>query len=201
MTITKRNKFYKEIKNNSDYLDYLKTEIYNDIESLDNIIVYLPNITNTKIPHSNFNKQVRKSLFSHFPKCGSNRSLDYYHLRGIKTSTAKEIISKLNTISSPRCIEYYINKGYSLDESRALLKKSQTKVSLDNLINKYGEELGKEKWEAICKSKGRAGTKNSMYGKPAPQGQGGGICGNRKSVVEGKKFVGYCEYGGAWVLL
>lgn len=57
-------------------------------------------------------------------------------------------------------IEYYLNKGYTQEESELLLKERQTTFSLEKCIEKYGEELGveifnnrQEKWQNTLKSK------------------------------------------------
>jgi hypothetical protein len=57
-------------------------------------------------------------------------------------------------------IDYYINKGYSETEAKALLKERQTTFSLKKCIKEYGEEEGtklwkerQEKWQNTLKSK------------------------------------------------
>lgn len=57
-------------------------------------------------------------------------------------------------------IEYYLNRGYTQEESEFLLKERQTTFSLEKCILKYGEELGievfknrQEKWQNTLKSK------------------------------------------------
>ena len=44
-------------------------------------------------------------------------------------------------------IEYYLNKGYSLEESKKLLSKRQRTFSLDICIEKYGKEKGTQIWQ------------------------------------------------------
>ena len=45
------------------------------------------------------------------------------------------------------CIEFYLNKGLSLEESEILLRERQTTNTLENYIKKYGEEEGIKKFE------------------------------------------------------
>jgi hypothetical protein len=45
-------------------------------------------------------------------------------------------------------IEYWLAKGYSLEEARILLSQRQSTFSLEKCIEKYGEENGKVKWLA-----------------------------------------------------
>lgn len=43
-------------------------------------------------------------------------------------------------------IKYYIDKGYSIDDSEKLLKERQTTFSLEKCIEKYGYDKGHKKW-------------------------------------------------------
>lgn len=47
---------------------------------------------------------------------------------------------------SDTTIQYYINKGYSLEYSEKLLKERQTTFSLEKCIEKYGYDEGYKKW-------------------------------------------------------
>ena len=47
---------------------------------------------------------------------------------------------------SDTTIQYYINKGYSLEDSEKLLKERQTTFSLEKCIKKYGYDEGYKKW-------------------------------------------------------
>lgn len=44
-------------------------------------------------------------------------------------------------------IDYYLKKGYSVEESKKLLKERQTTFTLEKCIKKYGEKIGIEKWK------------------------------------------------------
>lgn len=48
--------------------------------------------------------------------------------------------------SHPTTLEYYINKGYSIEESKNLLKERQRTFTLDKCIDKLGEEIGYNRW-------------------------------------------------------
>ena len=61
-------------------------------------------------------------------------------------------------------IEYYLKKGYSIDESERKLKERQSTFTLNKCIAKYGEEIGRqkfhdrqEKWIAKWKSLYKSG--------------------------------------------
>lgn len=43
-------------------------------------------------------------------------------------------------------LDYWLNKGYSLEESKQRLKERQSTFSLEKCIKKYGEDKGKEVW-------------------------------------------------------
>ena len=47
---------------------------------------------------------------------------------------------------SDTTLQYYINKGYSINESEKLLKERQTTFSLEKCIEKYGDVVGYERW-------------------------------------------------------
>lgn len=46
----------------------------------------------------------------------------------------------------PTTLGYYINKGYSIDESKNLLKERQRTFTLDKCIDKLGKEIGYSRW-------------------------------------------------------
>ena len=46
-----------------------------------------------------------------------------------------------------KCVEYWINKGYSKEESEDIISKSQITFSLETCINKYGVEEGIKRFE------------------------------------------------------
>jgi hypothetical protein len=48
---------------------------------------------------------------------------------------------------SPRCKEYYINKGYSQEEANLLVSTSQVQFSLQKCIEKFGEIEGYKIWK------------------------------------------------------
>ena len=47
---------------------------------------------------------------------------------------------------SDTTLQYYVNKGYSINESEKLLKERQTTFSLRKCIQKYGNDDGHKKW-------------------------------------------------------
>lgn len=61
------------------------------------------------------------------------------HISNFAKSAIKDRISDTT-------IQYYINKGYSIDESEELLKERQTTFSLEKCIEKYGDENGYKRW-------------------------------------------------------
>lgn len=80
---------------------------------------------------------------------------------------AKNKVSELQKIKSPRCVEYWISKGFNLEESKVKVSNYQDNVSLkvdedvekykkrcenrknnkEKYILLYGEEIGFKKWE------------------------------------------------------
>jgi len=61
----------------------------------------------------------------------------------------------------------------------AILKlgRKRNRSTLEAWIDKYGEEKARELYSTHCKKLSLKGSKNGMYGKPAPQGSGNGWSG------------------------
>jgi G:T-mismatch repair DNA endonuclease (very short patch repair protein) len=61
----------------------------------------------------------------------------------------EERISFINSIEREytTTLEYYLNRGYSEEESKRMLAERQTTFSLEKCIHKHGEELGYKIWE------------------------------------------------------
>jgi hypothetical protein len=76
-------------------------------------------------------------------------SKDFIKYKGIEnieehiSSFAKQAIK--DRISNTT-LEYYVNKGYSIEESKDLLKNRQSTFSLEKCISKYGDEEGYKRW-------------------------------------------------------
>lgn len=81
--------------------------------------------------------------------------------------------------NSSWCVEYWMKLGYSEEESKDIISKNQ-KHDLLYFKNKYGEELGTEKYFEINIKKARHGPDNGQFGKPSPKGSGHGISGHYK---------------------
>jgi very-short-patch-repair endonuclease len=82
-------------------------------------------------------------------KCRSPFSKEFIKYNGIEN--IEEHISNFAKLAikdriSDTTIQYYINKGYSQDDSEKLLKERQTTFSLDKCIEKYGYDEGYKKW-------------------------------------------------------
>jgi hypothetical protein len=61
---------------------------------------------------------------------------------GVKLFRERKV--KEGKLHSPRSIEYWVNKGFSIDESKNKVSESQNKFSLLKCIEKYGEVGGKK---------------------------------------------------------
>jgi len=82
-------------------------------------------------------------------KSRSPFSKDFIKYNGMEN--VKEHISNFAKLAikdriSDTTIKYYINKGYSLEDSEKLLKVRQTTFSLEKCIEKYGYDEGYKKW-------------------------------------------------------
>lgn len=80
-------------------------------------------------------------------KCqNSKRRKEYWIKRGFTEQEAKEQVSIHQINSSPRRLEFWLLKGKTLQEAEISVKEFQS-ITLEKLIIKYGETLGREKYE------------------------------------------------------
>ena len=132
---------------------------------------YIPKIQDKIDSTEYLNYKGIKVFLKDFMGPVSNRSLDFWFCRGFSEEESKEIIYDLQSKSS-KCVdyekrllpsnkEYWLNKGYSLEESLSKVKERQTTFSLDKCIDNYGYSEGvkifnqrQEKWlESITKTR------------------------------------------------
>lgn len=63
------------------------------------------------------------------------------------SGSKKSASSIFRRVTSKRCIEYYVVRGYSETEANKLVSNNQTYFSKDVCIEKYGEERGLKIWQ------------------------------------------------------
>lgn len=68
--------------------------------------------------------------------------IKYGEKEGVKLFHEKKI--KEGKLHSPRSVEYWINKGFSVDESKIKVSEFQNTFSLVKCVEKYGEEEGQK---------------------------------------------------------
>jgi hypothetical protein len=66
----------------------------------------------------------------------------YGEEEGVKLFRERKV--KEGKLNSPRSIEYWVNKGFSIDESKNKVSEGQNKFGLLKCIEKYGEVVGKK---------------------------------------------------------
>lgn len=59
---------------------------------------------------------------------------------------SKEIDLEIRKITNEKCIEYWINLGYSKNGAKRKVSERQSTFSLEKCIEKYGEEIGRQRW-------------------------------------------------------
>jgi hypothetical protein len=93
-------------------------------------------------------------------KSNSPNSIDFYLKRGLSYVDALEKLTEhrnknipfgANSGCSPNQVEYWINKGYTNDESILMVKYNNSR-SLDTYIEKFGDILGTEKYHLFLDS-------------------------------------------------
>ena len=110
---------------------------------------------------------------SHSEECRNGRrspwSMNYKGYDGLNNTEKKQKISQFaKNVADAReangnnslTVEYYVNKGFSIDEAKKKLKERQSTFSLEKCISQYGEDEGRkifaerqEKWQSTLKSK------------------------------------------------
>ena len=110
---------------------------------------------------------------SHSEECRNGRrspwSMNYKGYDGLNNTEKKQKISQFaKNVADAReangnnslTVEYYVNKGFSIDEAKKKLKERQSTLSLEKCISQYGEDEGRkifaerqEKWQSTLKSK------------------------------------------------
>ena len=110
---------------------------------------------------------------SHSEECRNGRrsplSMNYKGYDGLNNTEKKQKISQFEkNVADAReangnnslTVEYYVNKGFSIDEAKKKLKERQSTFSLEKCISQYGEDEGRkifaerqEKWQSTLKSK------------------------------------------------
>jgi len=63
-------------------------------------------------------------------------------------------------IKNHRCVEYWVERGYSTEDAKKIISDKQSTFSLDSCIKKYGEDVGRKifldrqkKWQCTIKNK------------------------------------------------
>lgn len=110
---------------------------------------------------------------SHDAECKNGRrskwSMNYSGYDGMSDEEKRKAISEFAQRSADKrqqngnnslTVEYYINKGYSIEDAKRLLKERQTTFSLKTCIEKYGKDEGQKifdarqkKWQNTLQSK------------------------------------------------
>ena len=95
-----------------------------------------------------------------------NFNIDFWKIRGYSDEEARNFVSEIQIKNSQKSkqkfkslpkeerdkqsnttLGYYLNKGYSKEESRILLYERQSTFSLKKCVEKYGEEEGYRVWQ------------------------------------------------------
>lgn len=101
----------------------------------------------------NFNKERSRNCKEFWIKRGYSeeesmkKSMEVMKNIHIKTSEKKKENKELYKDTYTTNIEYWIKRGYSEEDAKILLSKRQTTFSKEICIEKFGEELGLEKWK------------------------------------------------------
>ena len=117
--------------------------------------------TKRKISESNKKLSSLEYWTNKFGKDGEKKFNEYKEslkLNGLKTSNILKSKNINRRTTTPRCKEFWINKGFSEQEATKKVSETQSTFSLNKCIEKHGEELGiliwnnrQEKWKKSLK--------------------------------------------------
>jgi hypothetical protein len=69
-------------------------------------------------------------------KC-SPRTIDYWINKGFSIEKSKELLSKYQKENSPRSVYYWIKHGYSEDDAHIKVREYQDNISIDSIMKRY----------------------------------------------------------------
>lgn len=139
---------FKHNCNVSDFYEIKKIliECVNDNHHIQNINTFIKRYGRTKGAYI-YNEYVKSKTKNWKPDSYDTKSLDFHIKKyGEKLGIKKYKKSCYNNGKSLR-VEHWLDKGYTFEESKLLLKERQTTFSLKKCIKKYGKELGVQRWK------------------------------------------------------
>lgn len=136
----------KKKRNSPFSIEFWMEKGYNEDEAKEQVSIRRPSNIKYWLNKGYTEDEAKEQLYKLCAKGTSKKLLieRFGKKLGTKKYNERINISKKN---SPRCIEYWINKGYTKEESKDLVKKHQSKFSLKKCIEKYGDKLGREKFK------------------------------------------------------
>jgi hypothetical protein len=114
-------------------------------------------------------------------KTNSKFFIEYWLQKGLSIEDSKKKVDETKKKRSSWVLDFWMDRGFSIEESSDIIKKNCQNSSLENLIDKHGEEIGRKKYQDINAKKARFGEDNGQFGKPAPLMSGRGISGKYKN--------------------
>ena len=76
----------------------------------------------------------------------SKKFIKYSDIQNVEEHISNFVKSKIKDRISDTTLQYYINMGYSIEESNNLLKERQRTFSLEKCVERYGLENGYKRW-------------------------------------------------------
>lgn len=145
------NKPYFDITNDTEYLKYINNNIMKGVINLNAIKDILPSYNqNTQIPNTILVRKIKKILTNNFPKRGSSRCIDYWVVRGYTEQESIQKVSDIQKCNSPRSTKYWTARGYSEQQSVEEVSKIQDNASLKHFESKYNKEEALSKYKEHC---------------------------------------------------
>lgn len=177
-----KNDRFDTIKNNIEKDSYTSTEFKRLLRNgINDYSPYGPNKEIYWINRGFDDKEAKMFVFEHQSKAIKKKIEKYGEkecAKGLIKYLKESSVEKFRK-NSHRCAEYWIEKGYTIEEAKKEVKTVCDNSSLDYFIEKYGKKDGKIRYKNRCKelSIKLSGDKNPMYNKPSPNGSGNGWSG------------------------
>lgn len=144
MNVIKYKHVFATIENEEDLVSYIQKYIY--FQHFKKIAAHLRSdvldlIKSDTCLKSKFDASIKK-IISENGKIISNRSVEFWLNRGYDMNDAKLVISKIQRNCSPRCIDYWTSRGETLDVSAIKISELQKSYG-DNNKRKSKQQLRK----------------------------------------------------------
>lgn len=101
-----------------------------------------------------YGEEIGKQKFDEFRRKSDSSSLKH-HIEKYGEETGKQKYKEQSERlrDAPVSLKYYLDRGYTIEEAKCLVKKRNSSCSLEKQIQKHGFEEGVKKYKKICETR------------------------------------------------